>query len=67
VGGVLGYLVGTISAVLLGPYLAGLDISPVLAYFWWALLVAMLISLLGSWYPIYRAARIDPAIIMQEV
>jgi putative ABC transport system permease protein len=66
-GGILGYLVGTISAVLLGPYLAGLDISPVLTYLWWSLLVAMLISLLGSWYPIYRAARIDPAIIMQEV
>jgi putative ABC transport system permease protein len=66
-GGILGYLVGTVSAVLLGPYLAGLDISPVLTYLWWALLVAMLISLLGSWYPIYRAARIDPAIIMQEI
>lgn len=66
-GGVLGYLAGTVSAVLLGPYLAGLDISPVLTYLWWALLVAMLISLLGSWYPIYRAARIDPAIIMQEI
>lgn len=67
VGGISGYLVGTVSAVLLGPYLAGLNISPVIAYLWWSVLVAIVISLLGSWYPIYRAARIDPAVIMQEV
>ncbi len=67
VGGISGYLVGTVSAVLLGPYLAGLDISPVITYLWWSVLVAIVISLLGSWYPIYRAARIDPAIVMQEV
>ncbi len=67
VGGVLGYLTGTVSAVILGPYLAGLNISPVIGYFWWSVLVAIVISLAGSWYPIYRAARIDPAVIMQEV
>jgi putative ABC transport system permease protein len=67
VGGVLGYVVGTVSAVILGPYLAGLEIGPVLAYFWWSVVVAMVISLAGSWYPTYRAARIDPAVIMQEV
>ena len=67
VGGVLGYVTGTVSAVILGPYLAGLPIGPVPGYFWWSVLVAMVISLAGSWYPIYRAARIDPAVIMQEI
>ncbi len=67
VGGVLGYVTGTVSAVILGPYLAGLQIEPVIGYFWWSVLVAIIISLAGSWYPIYRAARIDPAVIMQEV
>ena len=67
VGGVLGYITGTVSAIILGPYLAGLQIGPVAGYFWWSILVAIVISLAGSWYPIYRAARIDPAIIMQEV
>ncbi|MFH1373877.1 MAG: FtsX-like permease family protein [bacterium] len=67
VGGVLGYATGTVSAVILGPYLAGLQIGPVIGYFWWSVLVAIVISLAGSWYPIYRAARIDPAVIMQEV
>jgi putative ABC transport system permease protein len=67
IGGVLGYITGTVSAVVLGPYLAGLQIGPVAGYFWWSILVAIVISLAGSWYPIYRAARIDPAVIMQEI
>jgi len=67
VGGVLGYAVGTLSAVILGPYLAGLEIDPVIGYLWWSVLVAVVIALAGSWYPTYRAARIDPAVIMQEV
>lgn len=67
VGGVLGYAVGTASAVVLGPYLAGLQIHPVAEYFWWSVLMAVVIALAGSCYPVYRAARIDPALIMQEV
>ncbi len=67
VGGILGFFVGTISAVILGPYLAGLKIDPVLNYLWWSIAVAIVIALVGSWYPTYRAARIDPAIIMQEI
>ncbi len=67
VGGILGYFVGTGAAVILGPQLAELDVSPVAIYFVWSLVVAVFISLIGSWYPIYRAARMDPAQIMQEV
>ncbi len=67
VGGVLGYAAGTASAVILGPYFAGLQIDPVISYFWWSILVAVVIALAGSWYPTYRAARIDPAVIMQEI
>ncbi len=66
-GGILGYLAGTVSAVILGPYLAGLEIRPVISYLWWSVLVATVIALAGSWYPTYRAARIDPAVIMQEI
>jgi len=67
VGGSLGYLFGTIAATILGPQLAGLDISPIPIYFLWSVLIAIIISILGSWYPIYSAARMDPALIMQEV
>ncbi len=66
-GGILGYFVGTGTAVVLGPQLAGLEVSPVAVYLAWSLVVAVLIALVGSWYPTYRAARMDPAQIMQEV
>ncbi|RPJ43431.1 MAG: ABC transporter permease [Candidatus Latescibacterota bacterium] len=66
-GGVAGYLLGTVSGMVLGPELAGLAVDPVLAYFPWSLAVAVGIALLGSWYPTYRATRLDPASILQEV
>ncbi len=67
IGGTLGYVVGTLAAVILGPQLAGLEIAPVFTYLVLSIAVAVFIALLGSWYPIYRAARMDPAAIMQEI
>lgn len=66
-GGVMGYLLGTLAALILGPQLAGLRIDPVPIYLVFSIVVAVVISLLGSILPVYRAARLDPAIIMQEV
>ncbi len=66
-GGSLGYLFGTLSAMILGPQFAGFAISPVPIYLLWSLIVAIVIAIMGSWYPIYSAARMDPAAIMQEV
>jgi putative ABC transport system permease protein len=66
-GGVAGYLLGTLSGMILGPELAGLAVDPVPDYLPWSLGVAVGIALLGSWYPTYRATRLDPASILQEV
>jgi putative ABC transport system permease protein len=66
VGGITGYILGTLSAMVLGPQLAGLTTSPVPIYFIISILVAIVIALLGSIIPVYRAARLDPAMIMQE-
>jgi len=63
----LGYLFGTLSAMILGPQFAGFAISPVPIYLLWSLVVAIVIAIMGSCYPIYSAARMDPAAIMQEV
>jgi putative ABC transport system permease protein len=65
-GGVGGYLLGTLSALILGPELAGLAVQPVPIYLAWSLLIAVAIAMLGSWYPTYRATRLDPASILQE-
>ena len=66
VGGIGGFIVGTGSAMILGPQLAGLQVSPMPLYLLFAVVVAVLIALLGSIIPVYRAARFDPAVIMQE-
>ena len=65
-GGICGYLLGTLSAMILGPQLAGLSVQPIPIYLVWSVLIALVIAVLGSWYPIYRATRLDPASILQE-
>lgn len=67
VGGITGYVLGTLSAMVLGPQLAGLSTSPVPIYLVVSIVVAIAIALLGSVLPVYRAARLDPALIMQEI
>ncbi len=67
VGGLGGFIVGTGAAMILGPQLAGLSVSPIPVYLLFSVGVAVLIALLGSILPVYRAARFDPAVIMQEV
>ncbi len=66
-GGIAGYLLGTVAAMILGPQLAGLLIQPVPIYLLWSILIALAISVLGSWYPVFRATRLDPALILQEI
>ena len=65
-GGIGGYLLGTASALVLGPQLAGLSIQPIPIYLVWSVLIAVVIAVLGSWYPTFRATRLDPASILQE-
>ena len=65
-GGIGGYLIGTGAAMYLGPQLTGLNVKPVPAYLLGSILVAVVIALLGSWHPIHRATRLDPALILQE-
>jgi putative ABC transport system permease protein len=65
-GGIAGYALGTAGAMILGPEFADLQISPIISYLWWSIGIAVAIALLGSWLPVYRAARIDPALILQD-
>ena len=67
VGGVLGYAIGTIAGVMLGPQLAGIIVRPVPVLLVWSILLSMVIAILGSLLPAYLAAKIEPFTIMQEV
>ena len=66
-GGISGYIIGTIAAMLLGPYMANLPVSPVPIFLLWAVLISTVISLIGASIPAYLAGKIDPFINMQEV
>jgi putative ABC transport system permease protein len=67
VGGVLGYAIGTIAGVLLGPQLAGIMVRPVPVFLVWSILLSIVIAILGSLLPAYLAAKIEPFTVMQDV
>ncbi len=67
IGGVAGYIIGTITGLIAGQYLAGLAVRPVLIYFFWSILLSILISVFGSLIPAYLAAEIEPFTNLQEV
>jgi putative ABC transport system permease protein len=65
-GGIFGYIIGTLSGVVLGPQLAGLNIEPIPIYLLWSVIISLIISLLGALIPAYIAGKIEPYKIMQE-
>lgn len=66
-GGILGYIIGTLAGVFLGPYLANIDVHPVPILFLWSILIAVVISVIGSIIPAWLAGKIEPFSTMQEV
>jgi len=66
-GGIGGFILGTILAVVLGPRLAGIPILPMPALLAWAMGLSLLIALAASYLPARRAARLDPCATLQEV
>jgi putative ABC transport system permease protein len=65
-GGILGYFLGTLSGVILGPYFAGILVKPVYIYLLWSIFLSVAISLAGSLLPTYLAAKFDPHSNLQE-
>jgi putative ABC transport system permease protein len=66
-GGVGGYFIGTVLAVILGPRLAGVPVLPMPSLALWAIAVSVGIALVASYFPARRAARLDPCATLQEV
>lgn len=65
-GGLIGYTLGTIAGMWLGPELAGLSINPIPSLLGIALLISIGVSIIGSLIPAYLAGKIEPFSIMQE-
>lgn len=67
VGGIFGYIIGTLSGVFLGPYLANIAVKPVSVLLAWSIGIAVIISIIGSIIPAWLAGKIEPFSTMQEV
>ena len=66
-GGVGGYVLGTVLAVVLGPKLAGVPVLPMPLLALWATLISTGLTLAASYFPARRAARLDPCATFQEI
>lgn len=67
VGGVGGYVFGTILAVVLGPRLAGVPVLPMPLLALAAIGISVGLTLAASYFPARHAARLDPCVTFQEV
>ena len=66
-GGIGGYVIGTILAVVLGPKLAGVIVLPMPLLGLAAIGISVAMALVASYFPARRAARLDPCATFQEV
>jgi len=67
VGGVVGYVLGTVLAIWLGPRIAHIPVLPMPTLLAWALLISVALSLLATAIPAKNAAGLDPAATLMEV
>ena len=66
-GGVIGYLIGTLLAVSLGPRIAKVIVIPLPSLFGYSMCIGILITTLSSLIPARRAAKLDPGEVLKGV
>jgi putative ABC transport system permease protein len=66
-GGVGGFLLGSVAALWLGPQLANVAVRPVPLLAAVAVGVSLVVTLLASLLPAWRASRLDPCVCFREV
>ncbi|MDP1834956.1 MAG: ABC transporter permease [Chlamydiales bacterium] len=67
VGGIAGFVLGTLIAVICGPLLAGVPVLPIPQLLVSSVALSVAITLLASYFPARYATRLDPSIVLQEV
>jgi len=66
-GGVGGFIIGTVLAMVMGPSMAAIAVRPRLDWLLYSVVIAVALSLIASIVPVYRVAKLDPFITLQEV
>jgi len=66
-GGIAGYIVGSILAMFLGPYFADVSVLPIPSLAFVASGIAILVTLVASYFPARQASNLDPCICFKEV
>lgn len=65
-GGIAGYILGTLAAIWLGPQFAGIEVNPIYTLLLVSIAISISISIIGSVIPAYMAGKIEPFSNMQE-
>jgi len=65
-GGLIGFLAGTMAARWIGPRLLELEIDPRPEMLVWTLFITMALTVIFSWLPSHRATKSDPASLFME-
>jgi len=66
IGGIAGYVLGTLSAIWLGPQFAGIEVNAIYSLLLFSIIISVFIAILGSLIPAYLAGKIEPFSNMQE-
>lgn len=66
-GGLAGFVLGTVMAIILGPIIADVPVIPIPMLLLAATALSMSIALIASLLPAYHASRLDPCIALQEI
>ena len=65
-GGTIGYALGSVLAMALGPRIAGVAVFPLPVYALYSVAVSTAIALAASAIPAISATRVDPSLIMKD-
>jgi len=65
-GGLGGFVLGSALALGLGPSIVGISVLPMPMLLAWAVGIALLITLVASYFPARWAALLEPAVALRE-
>lgn len=66
-GGLGGYILGTVIALILGPFIAGIPVFPIFYLLFIAVGISIFITLIASYFPARYATKLDPCTSLRDI